>query len=346
LINIRDLNLEEIETELLNMGEKKYRAKQIFAWLYRGVETFDEMTDLSKDLIVKLKEKFYLQNLEVANCQKSKDGTVKFLFRLLDGHAIESVMMKYKYGNTACVSNQIGCKMGCNFCASAKIGFVRNLTAGEIISQILEIEKQTGEKISNVVFMGIGEPLDNYDNVMKAIRLINDPKGLNIGARHISISTCGLVHNIRRLAEENMQCNLCISLHSSREEVRTSMMPINKAYSISEVIEACKYYIEKTNRRVTFEYALVDGVNDAKEDALHLAKLLKGMLCHVNLIPINKIKDGIYEKSSTEKILAFRDLLNEKGIVATVRRELGSDISAACGQLVRQTKEETDGKNS
>ena len=344
MINIRDLNLEELETELLNMGEKKYRAKQIFAWLYRGIETFDEMTDLSKKLIEKLKEKFYLQNLEVANFQKSKDGTVKFLFRLKDGHAIESVMMKYKYGNTACVSNQIGCKMGCNFCASAKIGFVRNLTAGEIVSQILEIEKQTGEKISNVVFMGIGEPLDNYDNVMKAIRLINDPKGLNIGARHISISTCGLIHNIRRLAEENMQCNLCISLHSSRDEVRTSMMPINKAYSIAEVIEACKYYIEKTNRRVTFEYALVDGVNDSKDDALHLSKLLKGILCHVNLIPINKIKDGIYEKSSTEKILAFRDLLNEKGIVATVRRELGSDISAACGQLVRQTKEETETK--
>lgn len=344
MINIRDLYLEEIETELVNMGEKKFRAKQIFAWIYRGVETFDEMTDLSKDLIAKLKEKFYIRNLEVANCQKSKDGTVKFLFRLRDGNAIESVMMKYKYGNTACVSNQIGCKMGCTFCASAGIGFVRNLTSGEIISQILEIEKQTGEKISNVVFMGIGEPLDNYDNVMKAIRLINHPKGLNIGARHISISTCGLVHNIRKLAEENMQCNLCISLHSSRDEVRTSMMPINKAYSVAEVIKACQYYIEKTNRRVTFEYALVDGVNDSLSDALHLSKLLKGMLCHVNLIPINKIKDGIYEKSSTEKILAFRDFLNDKGIVATVRRELGSDISAACGQLVRQTKEEAEKK--
>ena len=340
MINIRDLNLEEIENELLEMGEKKYRAKQIFAWLYRGVETFEEMTDLSKDLVKKLNEKFYIKNLEMKNFQKSKDGTIKFLFQLNDGHAIESVIMKYKYGNTACVSNQIGCKMGCNFCASAKIGFIRNLTPGEIVSQILEIEKQSGEKISNVVFMGIGEPLDNYDNVMKAIRLINDPKGLNIGARHISISTCGLVHNIKRLADENMQCNLCISLHSSREDVRTSMMPINKVYHIPEIIEACKYYIEKTNRRITFEYALVDGVNDSLDDALHLAKLLKGMLCHVNLIPINKIKDGIYEKSSTEKILAFRDFLNEKGIVATVRRELGSDISAACGQLVRQNKEE------
>lgn len=340
MTNIRDLSLEEIENELIEMGEKKYRAKQIYAWMYRNVENFDEMTDLSKDLIAKLKDRFYLKNLEVANFQKSKDGTIKFLFKLNDGHAIESVIMKYKYGNTACVSNQVGCKMGCNFCASAKIGFIRNLTPGEIVSQILEIEKQSGEKISNVVFMGIGEPLDNYDNVMKAIRFINDPKGLNIGARHISISTCGLVHNIKRLADENLQCNLCISLHSSREDVRTSMMPINKVYKISEVIEACKYYIEKTNRRITFEYALVDGVNDSLDDALHLSKLLKGLLCHVNLIPINKIKDGIYEKSSVEKILAFRDYLNEKGIVATVRRELGSDISAACGQLVRQNKEE------
>ena len=339
--NIRDLYLEEIENDLLEIGEKKYRAKQIFAWLFRGVDSFDEMTDLSKELIAKLKEIYYIKNLEVANFVESKDGTVKYLMRLNDGNCIESVKMKYKYGNCACVSNQVGCKMGCNFCASAKIGFVRSLTPGEIISQILEIEKQSGEKISNVVFMGIGEPLDNYDNVLKAINLINNPKGLNIGARHISISTCGLVPKIKKLADENeLQCNLCISLHSSRDEVRTSMMPINKTYSIKEVIEACKYYIEKTNRRITFEYALVDGVNDSYEDAMHLAKLLKGMLCHVNLIPINKIKDGIYEKSSTDKILAFRDALNSKGIVATVRRELGSDISAACGQLVRQTKEE------
>ncbi len=338
--NIRDLYLAEIEEDLLNMGEKKYRAKQIFAWLYRGVESFDEMTDLSKDLINKLKDFYYIKNLEIANSVESKDGTIKYLMKLNDGNCIESVRMKYKYGNCACVSNQVGCKMGCNFCASARIGFVRSLTPGEIVSPIFEIEKQSGEKISNVVFMGIGEPLDNYDNVLKAIHLINDPKGLNIGARHISISTCGLVPKIKQLADENeLQCNLCISLHSSKDDVRTSMMPVNKTYNIKELIDACKYYISKTNRRITFEYALVDGVNDSKEDALHLAKLLKGMLCHVNLIPINKIKDGIYEKSSTEKIMEFRDLLNEKGIVATIRRELGSDISAACGQLVRQTKE-------
>ena len=303
--NIRDYTLPELEEELEKLGEKKYRAKQIYAWLFRGVDSFSEMTDISKDLIAKLEKEFYVKNLELRQFQQSKDGTIKYLFGLNDGNAIESVMMKYKYGNSACVSNQVGCKMGCNFCASAKIGFVRSLTPGEIVSQILEIEKHTGEKISNVVFMGIGEPLDNYDNVLKAIHLINDPKGLNIGARHISISTCGLVPKIIKLADENeLQCNLCISLHSSKDDVRSSMMPINNTYSIKEVIDACKYYIEKTNRRITFEYALVDGVNDSLADADHLAKLLKGMLAHVNLIPINKIKDGIYEKSSTEKILA------------------------------------------
>ena len=335
MVNIRDLNYEELEEMLVNMGEKKYRAKQVFSWLYKGVDSFDEMTDISKELIQKLKDNFILKQVTLLDFQKSKDGTIKYLFELNDGHAIESVLMKYKYGYTACISNQIGCKMGCNFCASAKIGFVRNMTPGEIVGQILAVQKESGEEVSNVVFMGIGEPLDNYDNVIKAIRLINDPKGLNIGARHISISTCGLVHNILRLADENIQCNLCISLHSSHDDVRTSMMPINKTYNISQVIDACKEYIAKTNRRITFEYALVDGVNDSHEDAIHLSRLLKGMLCHVNLIPINKIKDGKYEKSSTKKILEFRDALNDRGIVATVRRELGSDISAACGQLVR-----------
>lgn len=333
--NIRDFSLEELENELINMGEKKFRAKQIFAWIYRGVTSFEEMTDLSKDLIEKLKQNYIIDCIFLENFQKSKDGTIKYLFKLTDEHKIESVLMKYKYGYTACVSNQIGCKMGCNFCASAKIGFVRNLTPGEIVGQILKMEEHSEEKISNIVFMGIGEPFDNYDNVMKAVRLINDPKGLNIGARHISISTCGLVEGIEKFMNENIQCNLCISLHSSRDEVRSDMMPINRKYNISQVIEVCKKYIDKTNRRITFEYALVDGVNDSKEDALHLAKLLHGMLCHVNLIPVNKIRDGKYEKSSVEKMMAFRDLLNDKGIVATIRRELGADISAACGQLVR-----------
>lgn len=340
MINIRDLYYEELEEKLVEMGEKKFRAKQIFSWLYKGVESFDEMTDISKELIQKLKENFILNQVQLLNAQKSKDGTIKYLFQMNDGHAIESVLMKYKYGYTACISNQIGCKMGCNFCASAKIGFVRSLGPGEIVGQVLKVQKESGETVSNVVFMGIGEPLDNYDNVIKAIRILNDPKGLGIGARHISISTCGLVPKIRQLADENIQCNLCISLHSSHDHVRTDMMPINKVYNIHEVIEACKEYIAKTNRRITFEYALVDGVNDSREDAIHLSRLLRGMLCHVNLIPVNKIKGGKYEKSSTEKILSFRDTLNERGIVATVRRELGSDISAACGQLVRDHKQE------
>ncbi len=333
--NIRDFELTELEEEMLNLGEKKYRAKQIFAWLYRGVNTFDEMTDLSKDLIEKLKANYTLECIFIDDFQKSKDGTVKYLFRLVDGHKVESVLMKYKFGYSVCVSNQIGCKMGCTFCASAKIGFVRNLTPGEIVGQILKIQEHSGEKVSNIVFMGIGEPFDNYDNVLKAIRLLNDPKALNIGARHMSVSTCGLVDGINKFADEKIQCNLCISLHSSRDEVRTEMMPINKRYSIDEVLNACREYIKKTNRRITFEYALVNGVNDNREDAIHLARLLHGILCHVNLIPVNKIKDGKYEKSSVEKMMKFRDTLNEKGIIATIRRELGSDISAACGQLVR-----------
>ncbi|MBQ6860120.1 MAG: 23S rRNA (adenine(2503)-C(2))-methyltransferase RlmN [Clostridia bacterium] len=333
--NIRDFELSELEEEMISLGEKKYRAKQIFAWLYRDIKTFDEMTDLSKDLIEKLKQNYTLECIFLDDFQKSKDGTVKYLFRLHDGHKVESVLMKYKFGYSVCVSNQIGCKMGCTFCASAKIGFIRNLTPGEIVGQILKIQEHSGEKVSNIVFMGIGEPFDNYDNVLKSIRLLNDPKALNIGARHMSVSTCGLVDGINKFAEEKIQCNLCISLHSSRDEVRTEMMPINKRYSISEVISACKEYIKKTNRRVTFEYALVNGVNDNREDAIHLARLLHGMLCHVNLIPVNKIKDGKYEKPSVEKMMKFRDTLNEKGIVATIRREMGSDISAACGQLVR-----------
>ena len=336
--NIRDFELTELEEEMINLGEKKYRAKQIFAWLYRGVNTFDEMTDLSKDLIEKLKANYILECIFLDDFQTSKDGTVKYLFRLVDGHKVESVLMKYKFGYSVCISNQIGCKMGCTFCASAKIGFVRNLTPGEIVGQVLKIQEHSGEKVSNIVFMGIGEPFDNYDNVLKSIRLLNDPKALNIGARHMSVSTCGLVDGINRFADEKIQCNLCISLHSSRDEVRTEMMPINKRYSIAEVLNACREYIKKTNRRITFEYALVNGVNDNREDAIHLARLLQGILCHVNLIPVNKIKDGKYEKSSVEKMMKFRDTLNEKGIVATIRRELGSDISAACGQLVRDNQ--------
>lgn len=244
--------------------------------------------------------------------------------------------MEYHHGKTICVSSQIGCKMGCKFCASTGIKFIRSLTAGEIVEQILAVEQNIGDKISNVVFMGIGEPFDNYDNVMKAIQIINNQKGLNIGARHISISTSGLVPMIYKFADEELQCTLSISLHATTDEKRSKMMPINNRYNIKELMEACKYYINKTNKRISFEYALAKDNNDNLEDAKELVKLLKGMLCHVNLIPINKIENGEYVKSSNENIIKFRDYLNEKGIVATIRRELGSDIDAACGQLRRK----------
>ena len=335
--NIKDYTLEELQEELINLGEKKFRAEQIFKWLYvEKVKSFEEMTNLSKELREKLNKEYTICNFNILKKQESKDGTIKYLFDVLDGNAIETVLMKYHYGYSICVSSQIGCKMGCKFCASTGINFVRSLSSGEIVEQILAVEQDQNIRISNVVFMGIGEPLDNYDNVVKAIRIINDQKGLSIGARHISISTSGLVPNIYRLAKENIQCTLSISLHATNNKKRSSMMPVNNAYPIEELIKACKEYINLTNRRISFEYALAKDNNDNKEDAKELVKLLHGMLCHVNLIPINKIENGKFDKSSNENIMKFRDYLNDHGIVATIRRELGSDIDAACGQLRRK----------
>ena len=294
------------------------------------------MTNLPESFREKLKENFDLHVFKIITKQESKDGTKKYLFDLLDNNAIESVLMEYKYGKTVCVSTQVGCKMGCKFCASTGIAFVRNLTSGEIVEQLLAVQRDENIKISNVVFMGIGEPLDNYDNVVNAIRIINNPKGINIGARHISLSTSGLVPKIYKLAEENIQCTLSISLHATTDEQRSKMMPVNNSYNIEELLQACKDYIAKTNRRISFEYALAKDNNDNLEDAKRLVKLLKGMICHVNLIPINKIENGEFSKSSNDNILKFRDYLNDHGIVATVRRELGSDIDAACGQLRRK----------
>lgn len=268
--------------------------------------------------------------------QESSDGTKKYLFDILDGNAIETVLMSYHHGYSLCVSSQVGCKMGCKFCASTGIQFARNLTSGEIVEQILAVEQDNNIRISNIVFMGIGEPLDNYDNVVNAIRIINNQKGINIGARHISISTSGLVPKIYQLAEENIQCTLSISLHATTNEQRSSMMPVNNRYPIEELLKACKDYINKTNRRISFEYALAKDNNDNLEDAKRLVHLLKGMICHVNLIPINKIENGEFTKSTNENIIKFRDYLNDHGIVATIRRELGSDIDAACGQLRRK----------
>ena len=294
------------------------------------------MTNLSIELREKLKENYTICNYNILKKQESKDGTKKYLFDVLDGNAIETVLMQYHHGKTVCVSSQIGCKMGCKFCASTGIQFVRNLTAGEIVEQILAVEQDINDKISNIVFMGIGEPLDNYDNVIKAIKIMNNPKGLEIGTRHISISTSGLVPRIYDLANEKIQCTLSISLHATTDEKRSSMMPVNNRYNIEELMKACKDYIKITNKRISFEYALAKDNNDNLEDAQRLVDLLKGMLCHVNLIPINKIENGKFSKSTNENILKFRDFLNEHGIVATVRRELGSDIDAACGQLRRK----------
>ena len=335
--NIKDYSLEELKEEMKKINEKPFRAVQISEWLYQNrVSNFDDMTNLSIAFREKLKELYYIKEFKIQKKQVASDGTKKYLFDLLDGNAIETVLMEYHHGYSICVSSQIGCKMGCKFCASTGIPFVRNLTSGEILEQIMAVERDENIRISNVVFMGIGEPLDNYDNVVKAIKMINDPKVLNIGARHISISTSGLVPKIYKLAEENIQCTLSISLHATTDEQRSSMMPVNNTYNIEELLQACRDYIEKTHRRISFEYALAKENNDNLDDAKRLVKLLKGMLCHVNLIPINKIENGEYTKSTNENIMRFRDYLNEHGIVATIRRELGSDIDAACGQLRRK----------
>ena len=336
--NIKDYNIDELKNELVSLGEKPFRAEQIFKWIYEeNVTSFDDMTNLSLDLREKLRQNYTLCIYNILKKQVASDGTIKYLFDILDGNAIETVLMKYHHGYSLCVSSQIGCKMGCKFCASTGIQFARNLSSGEIVEELLAVERDEKIKISNVVFMGIGEPLDNYDNVINAIRIINNPKGINIGARHISVSTSGIVPNIYRLAEENIQCTLSISLHATTDEKRSKMMPINNKYNLEELLQACRDYIAKTNRRVSFEYALAKDNNDNLEDAKELVHLLKGMLCHVNLIPINKIENGEFTKSSNENILKFRDYLNDHGIVATVRRELGSDIDAACGQLRRKS---------
>ena len=335
--NIKGYNLEDLKEELKTIGEKPYRAEQIFKWVHVDkVKSFDEMLNLSLELRKKLTENYTICNFNILAKLKSTDGTIKYLFDVLDGNAIETVLMKYNHGYSICVSSQIGCRMGCKFCASTGIRFGRNLEAGEIVEQLIAIEQDENIRISNVVFMGIGEPLDNYDNVIKAIRIINNQKGMNIGARHISISTSGIVPKIYALAKENLPCTLSISLHATTDEKRSSMMPVNNAFKIEELMKACREYIQTTKRRISFEYALAKDNNDNLEDAKGLVKLLKGMVAHVNLIPINPIEGGAYSKASIQSIMKFRDYLNDHNIVATIRRELGSDISAACGQLRKQ----------
>ncbi|MEG0919518.1 MAG: 23S rRNA (adenine(2503)-C(2))-methyltransferase RlmN [Anaerovoracaceae bacterium] len=332
--NLKGLTIEELQEFFLEIGEKKFRAKQVYEWIYKGALSFDEMTNISKDLRDKLNEKAYISTLDIEVVQQSKtDGTRKYLFNLGDGNAIESVFMKYKYGNSLCVSGQAGCRMGCKFCASTLGGLKRNLEAFEIVDEILAVERETGEKINHIVVMGTGEPLDNYENLSKFIKIINSKEGLNIGMRNITVSTCGLVPMILKFAEDFPQVNLAISLHGPNDDIRGSMMPINNKYSVRELIDACKTYVSKTNRRITFEYTLVADKNDSKENINQLIGLLRGINCHVNLIPLNKVTESGLNSSSRKNAENIARRLEGAGITATVRRELGADIDAACGQL-------------
>jgi 23S rRNA (adenine2503-C2)-methyltransferase len=341
MVNILDFTLDELKSWLKDNNESEFRAKQVFDWVYKYTWDFNDMLNIPVSLRKKLISNFFIEIPKIEHKYKSlTDNTEKFLLVYRDGNIIETVVMKYKHGNSICVSTQVGCKMGCKFCASTLGGVVRNLSSGEILAQVLVAQKEIEERISNIVLMGSGEPLDNYNNVIKFLRLVNASYGLNIGQRHITLSTCGIVPKIKEMADEDMQVTLAVSLHSPNDEIRKSMMPIARKYSIYELIEACKYYIEKTNRRVTFEYALVQSVNDSKEHAHELGRLLKGMLCHVNLIPVNEVKENAYKKSSSENIKSFSDVLTGYGIETTIRREMGSDINAACGQLRRSYMEE------
>ena len=334
-VDVKSLNLKELEEFLLSLGEKKFRAKQIYEWMHiHHVTSFDEMTNLSKNLRETLKEKADLIVLEEELVQISKiDGTRKYLFALADGNMIESVLMKYKHGNSVCVSSQVGCRMGCRFCASTLDGLVRNLTPSEILEQIYRIQESIGERISNVVVMGSGEPMDNYDNIVKFIELLTDEHGLHISQRNLTVSTCGLVPQMKQLADLKLQITLALSLHASSQEKRKELMPVANSYELSEVLDACRYYFDKTGRRLTFEYSLVGGVNDTDEDAVRLVKLVSGMNCHINLIPVNPIKERDYVQSDHEEILKFKNKLEKNGINVTIRREMGRDIDGACGQL-------------
>ena len=335
LIDIKSLNYDELCKLTEELGEKKFRAGQLYQWMHQKlVSDFDQCTNLSVSFRDKLKEKCRLTALEPIRIQKSKlDGTQKFLFKLYDGNLIESVLMKYKHGNSVCISSQVGCRMGCRFCASTLDGMVRNLTASEMLDQIYRIQAISGERVHNVVVMGSGEPMDNYDNLLKFIELLNDEKGLNISARNFTVSTCGLVPKIKELADCKLQITLAISLHAPHDELRKTMMPIANKYSIEEIIDACRYYLNQTNRRISFEYSLVKDVNDTPECASQLISLVRGMNCHINLIPVNPIKERDYEQSEKNAIHEFKGRLEKSGVNVTIRREMGRDIDGACGQL-------------
>lgn len=345
--DIKSLTFDELTNELKSFGLPAFRAKQIYEWLHvKLVASYDEMTNLSKDLRDSLKQKYPFAALEeVEALHSSTDGTIKYLFRLKDDRVIESVLMKYHHGNSVCISSQVGCRMGCKFCASTIGGKERDLLPSEMLDQIYRIQALSGERVSNIVVMGTGEPLDNYDNLIRFLRLITDVQGLNISARNITVSTCGIPDKIRAIADENIPITLALSLHAPNNEVRKKLMPVAAKYELSEVLNAFQYYYEKTGRRLTFEYSLVDGVNDEEVHARELSKLIKGINCHVNLIPVNPIKERDYRKSENKKIQNFKKILENNRINVTIRREMGADIDAACGQLRKSYIDKKDEKS-
>lgn len=346
LTDIKSLDLDELTEYIVSLGEPKFRAKQLYEWMHiRLVSGYDEMTNIPASLKAKLKENTFYASLYPERVQVSKeDGTSKYLFRLYDGNYIESVLMHYHHGDSVCISSQAGCRMGCRFCASTLEGLARNLYPSEMLDQIYRIQSLTGNRVSNVVVMGSGEPFDNFDNFIKFEKLLTDENGLNISARNLTVSTCGLVPRIYELADMRLQITLAISLHSPTDEMRKKLMPVANKYSISEIMDACSYYIEKTGRRITFEYSLVKGENDGSEHALILADLVKGMNCHINLIPVNPIKERDYRQSDTKSIKKFKDILEKNRIQVTVRREMGRDIDGACGQLRKRYMDDNAAK--
>ena len=335
--DIKSLRLEELSSLLSQMGEPAFRAKQVYAWLHRGVKSFDEMTNLSKQLRLQLDERFEITVPEVVRKQTSAmDGTIKYLWRLRDGNCVETVLMRYYHGNTVCISSEVGCPMGCAFCASTIGGLVRRLTASEMLDEVLFTQLDSGLEISNIVLMGIGEPLDNYDTVLRFLELINSPEGMNIGMRHISLSTCGIVPRILELAESKLQLTLSVSLHAPDDETRNKIMPVNRRWPVDELLSACRRYFEQTGRRISFEYAMIRDVNDSPETAALLLQKLRGLQAHVNLIPLNNVEESPLKPSTRQSIQRFQQILESGGVTCTVRRTLGSDIDASCGQLRRK----------
>lgn len=344
--SIYSLQLEELKDWLKDQGDKPFRAEQIFDWLYKKrAASFDEMSNLSKPLRDKLEEHFVLTNLSTIIQQTSSDGTIKFLFEMQDGVSIETVLMRHEYGNSVCVTTQVGCRIGCTFCASTLGGLKRNLEAGEIVAQVVKVQQaldETDERVSSIVIMGIGEPFDNYDNMLSFLKIVNHDKGLNIGARHITVSTSGIIPKIYEFADENMQINFAISLHAPNSELRSRLMPINRAYKLPDLMDSVRYYVNKTGRRISFEYGLFGGVNDQVEHAEELAQLVKGLKCHINLIPVNYVPERDYVRTPKSQIFKFERTLRDLGVNVTIRREQGHDIEAACGQLrAKERKEET-----